>query len=96
MGLIRVRWVLLSKTHTQNDLPVTEMMTMAPEKIPATPIPAIARPTIKTVLDGATAQMSDPISKMRTAIKKAHLTYPGSPVSNDPVVSTCSTGGNQH
>ena len=53
---------------------VLAMMTIAPEKIPATPIPAIARPTIKTVLEGATAQMSDPISKMRMAERKAHLT----------------------
>jgi hypothetical protein len=85
-----------SQDHTQNDLPVTEMMTMAPEKIPATPIPAMARPTIKTVLDGATAQMSDPISKIKTAIRKPHLTYTVSPISNDPAVSTLSTGGTQH
>jgi hypothetical protein len=50
------------------------MITRAPEKIPATPIPAIALPTIKTVLDGATAQMSDPISKIKTATRKPHLT----------------------
>lgn len=50
------------------------MITKAPEKIPATPIPAMARPTIKTVLDGATAQIREPISKIRTAIKKPHLT----------------------
>jgi hypothetical protein len=50
------------------------MITKAPEKIPATPIPAMARPTIRTVLDGATAQIRDPISKIRTAIKNPHLT----------------------
>jgi hypothetical protein len=53
---------------------VIEIMTRAPEKIPATPIPATALPTIKTVLEGATAQMREPISKMKTAAKKAHLT----------------------
>jgi hypothetical protein len=53
---------------------VMEIITRAPEKIPATPIPAIARPTIKTVLEGATAQIKLPISKIRTATKKAHLT----------------------
>ena len=53
---------------------VLEMITRAPEKMPATPIPAIARPTIKTVLEGATPQISDPISKMVTAAKKDHFT----------------------
>lgn len=55
-------------------VPVIDMITRAPENIPATPIPATALPTIRTVLLGATAQMSDPISKMRTAIRKPHLT----------------------
>lgn len=51
-----------------------EMMTKAPEKMPATPIPAIARPTIKTELEGATPQIKDPISNMPTAVKKDHFT----------------------
>jgi hypothetical protein len=50
------------------------MMTIAPENIPATPIPAIARPTMRTVLDGATAQMREPISKNAIAARKLHFT----------------------
>jgi hypothetical protein len=53
---------------------VIEIMTRAPEKMPATPIPATALPTIKTVLDGATAQIREPTSKIKTAARKAHLT----------------------
>lgn len=53
---------------------VKEMMTRAPEKMPATPMPAMARPTMRTVLDGATAQMSEPSSKMQTAVRKPHFT----------------------
>lgn len=51
------------------------MMTSAPEKIPATPIPATARPTIRTVLDGATAHINDPSSKRKTAHRNAHFAY---------------------
>ena len=53
---------------------VIEMITKAPEKIPATPIPAMARPTIKAVLVGATPQIKEPTSKRVMATKKAHLT----------------------
>lgn len=38
-------------------------MTMAPEKIPEEPEPAIARPTMKTVELGGAAQMIEPITK---------------------------------
>ena len=34
-------------------------MTMAPEKSPPVPIPAMARPTIKALLVGAVAQTRD-------------------------------------
>jgi hypothetical protein len=54
-------------------LPVSAIITMAPEKIPATPMPAMARPTIRTVLDGATAQMREPTSNTNTAKRKAHF-----------------------
>ncbi len=39
----------------------------APEATPAAPRPAMARPTIKAVLLGATAQIRLPSSKMKTA-----------------------------
>jgi hypothetical protein len=55
------------------NLPVNAIMTIAPEKIPATPMPAMARPTIRTVLDGATAQMREPSSNTKTAKRKAHF-----------------------
>ena len=48
-------------------------MTMAPEKMPPTPMPAIARPMMRAVLDGATAHMSEPNSKMPIAVKKVPL-----------------------
>jgi hypothetical protein len=48
-------------------------MRMAPEKIPADPTPAIARPMIKAAELGAAPQMALPISKMTRAIKKTHL-----------------------
>ena len=38
-------------------------MTMAPEKIPEEPEPAIARPTMKAVELGAAPQMIEPITK---------------------------------
>jgi hypothetical protein len=46
------------------------MMTVAPEKIPAEPIPAIARPTMKALELGAPPQSADPTSKTRIATKK--------------------------
>lgn len=43
---------------------------MAPEKIPAEPRPAMARPTIKTGELGAAPQMALPASKMTTDVRK--------------------------
>jgi hypothetical protein len=51
-----------------------EMMTKAPEKMPATPMPAMALPTMRAVLDGATAQTNEPTSKMKMATRKVYLT----------------------
>jgi hypothetical protein len=48
---------------------VTEMIKMAPEKIPAAPTPATARPMIRAVELGATPQMREPISKMNRAMR---------------------------
>lgn len=48
-------------------------MRMAPEKIPADPTPAIARPIIKAAELGAAPQMALPISKMTSAVKYTHL-----------------------
>jgi hypothetical protein len=45
------------------------MIKMAPEKIPAAPTPATARPRISAVLLGATPQIKEPISKMNRAIR---------------------------
>lgn len=50
------------------------MIIRAPEKIPAEPMPATARPIIRAVELGAAPQIADPISKMVMAIKKTHLT----------------------
>jgi hypothetical protein len=50
------------------------MITKAPEKIPPTPMPATALPTISATLDGATAHISDPSSKTEIAVKKTVLT----------------------
>lgn len=52
------------------DLPT---MIRAPEKMPAPPIPAIARPTIRTTELGLAPQIADPISKISTAPEKVHL-----------------------
>ena len=46
---------------------LTEMMSTAPLKIPAEPIPATARPIIRAVEVGATPQMREPSSKMKSA-----------------------------
>jgi hypothetical protein len=42
---------------------------VAPEKIPAEPIPAIARPTMKALEVGAPPQRADPTSKTIIAIR---------------------------
>jgi hypothetical protein len=49
------------------------MIKMAPEKMPAAPIPATARPMMRAVEFGATPQMSEPISKMKSAMRYTHL-----------------------
>lgn len=49
------------------------MIKYAPEKIPADPRPAMARPTMRATLFGATPQMRDPTSKIATAIRNTHL-----------------------
>ena len=46
------------------------MINMQPEKIPAEAMPAIARPTIKTVEFDAAPQMAEPISKTTTLPRK--------------------------
>lgn len=43
------------------------MMTRAPEKIPADPTPAIARPMMRATEVGAAPQTTEPISKMKIA-----------------------------
>ena len=43
-------------------------MMRAPEKIPAEPTPAMARPTMSAVLVGATPQMRLPSSKMMMVV----------------------------
>lgn len=48
-------------------------MISAPEKIPAEPMPAMARPMIRVVEVLATPQISEPSSKMKMAIRKTHL-----------------------
>lgn len=45
----------------------------APDATPAAPNPAIARPTIRAVLFGATAQIRLPSSKMNTESRYVHL-----------------------
>jgi hypothetical protein len=45
------------------------MITNAPEKIPAQPSPATARPTIRAVEVGAVPQTKEPISKIAMAIR---------------------------
>lgn len=49
------------------------MMRYAPEKMPAEPRPAMARPMISAVLFGATPHMRDPSSKIATAARNTHL-----------------------
>lgn len=53
---------------------VWERITMEPEKRPAVPMPAMARPTMKATEVGATAHSKLPTSKMKMAVRKVHLT----------------------
>lgn len=46
------------------------MMVYPPEAIPAPPAPAMARPTIRAVLLGATPQIREPSSKTAMEIRK--------------------------
>jgi len=48
-------------------------MTRAPENIPADPMPATARPMIRAIDVGATAQIRDPTSNMAMALRYTHL-----------------------
>lgn len=49
------------------------MIVIAPEKIPATPSPAMARPMMRVVEFGATPHINEPNSKITTAAMKNHL-----------------------
>lgn len=49
------------------------MMINAPEKIPAPPIPAIARPTMRARELGLAPQIVEPISNTTNAPIKVHL-----------------------
>ncbi len=44
-------------------------MVRAPEKMPAAPTPATARPAIRVTLFWATPQISEPTSKRKMAIR---------------------------
>lgn len=48
-------------------------MMKLPEKIPADPTPAIARPTINATDEGATPHIRDPSSKIRMEMTYGHL-----------------------
>jgi hypothetical protein len=50
-------------------------MINAPEKMPPTPMPEIALPTIKALLEGATPHNREPSSNIRIATKKVALTW---------------------
>jgi hypothetical protein len=56
---------------------VCAMIMRAPENKPPTPMPAMALPTMRTVLLGATAHIKEPISKMKIADKNVPLTLNG-------------------
>lgn len=49
------------------------MITTAPEKIPPVPNPAMALPTIKATLVGATPQIKEPSSKIQMAVMNVAL-----------------------
>ena len=82
----------LAMPHTAPMIPVNAglfgrgtdlaMIMSAPEKIPAPPIPAIARPIIRATELGLAPQIAEPISKINTAPTKVHFT--GSKVYNLP------------
>ena len=57
--------------------PVCAIITRAPENKPPIPIPAMALPTMRTVLLGARAQIKEPISKMKIAAKNVPLILTG-------------------
>ena len=48
-------------------------ITITPEKIPAEPMPAIARPIMKTTEGGAAPQRADPISNSTITATKAYF-----------------------
>jgi hypothetical protein len=48
-------------------------MINAPEKIPAHPRPATARPTMRPILDGVAAQTREPSSKIPIELMKTHF-----------------------
>jgi len=50
------------------------MIMRVPEYMPPTPIPAMALPTMRTMLLGARAQIKEPISKTPIAAKNVPLT----------------------
>lgn len=58
---------------TNKGVTLKAMIEYAPAAIPAAPTPAIALPTMKAVLLGATPQMSDPISKTAMASRNTSL-----------------------
>jgi hypothetical protein len=62
-------------TYSTGYVPEAEMMTSAPEKIPAVPMPATALPTMRAVLDGAIAHTKEPSSNMKIATRKLYLTW---------------------
>jgi hypothetical protein len=52
---------------------VLAMITAAPEKIPAPPSPAMARPTIKLFEEGEVAQSREPDSSRVMAVAYTHF-----------------------
>lgn len=49
------------------------MMINAPEKMPAPPIPAMARPIMRAIELGLAPQMAEPTSNINTAPIKVHF-----------------------
>lgn len=49
------------------------MITTAPVKVPAAPIPVMARPNMKARDDGAAAQTTLPTSKITTSTRNTHF-----------------------
>lgn len=49
------------------------MIMMPPQKTPAAPTPAMARPTMKAEELGAAPQRAEPTSKMNMEAKNTHL-----------------------